>query len=30
MLNVYKKTAYYKNIAQHNKFNLTTISQLQV
>ena len=26
----YIKTAHYKNIAQHNKFNLTTIYQLQV
>ena len=25
-----QKTAHYKNIAQHNKFNLTTIYQLQV
>ena len=33
MLKVYKKKkkkADYKNIAQYNKFNLTTIYQLQV
>ena len=30
MLKVYKKTTYYKNIAQHKKSNLTTIYQLQV